>query len=50
LTRRTCWIDHHDQLPIIEGTLIRLQVEYLPGDPSGSFPLFMISIGICAAQ
>jgi hypothetical protein len=32
LTRRTCWIDHHGELPIIEGTLIRLQVEHLPGD------------------
>jgi hypothetical protein len=32
LTRRTCWLDHQDELPIIEGTLIRLQVEYLPGD------------------
>jgi hypothetical protein len=32
LTRRTCWLDHHDDLPVIEGTLIRLQVEHLPGD------------------
>ncbi len=32
LTRRACWIDHHGDLPIIEGTLIRLQVEHLPGD------------------
>jgi hypothetical protein len=32
LTRRTCWIDHTDELPIIEGTLIRLQVQHLPGD------------------
>jgi hypothetical protein len=32
LTRRTCWIDHTGELPIIEGTLIRLQVEHLPGD------------------
>jgi hypothetical protein len=32
LTRRTCWIDHDGDLPIIEGTLIRLQVEHLPGD------------------
>jgi hypothetical protein len=22
LTRRTCWIDHHSDLPVIEGTLI----------------------------
>ena len=32
LTRRGCWIDHHGELPVIEGTLIRLQVEHLPGD------------------
>jgi hypothetical protein len=32
LTRRTCWLDHDGDLPIIEGTLIRLQVEHLPGD------------------
>ncbi|WP_264763085.1 NF041680 family putative transposase [Frankia gtarii] len=32
LTHRTCWIDHSGDLPIIEGTLIRLQVDHLPGD------------------
>jgi hypothetical protein len=32
LTHRGCWIDHTGELPIIEGTLIRLQVEHLPGD------------------
>ncbi|MEU6702101.1 hypothetical protein [Pseudonocardia sp. NPDC046786] len=32
LTRRACWIDHQGELPVIEGTLIRLQVEHLPGD------------------
>ena len=32
LTRRTCWLDHPGNLPTIEGTLIRLQVEHLPGD------------------
>ena len=32
LTRRTCWLDHTADLPIIEGTLIRLQVQHLPGD------------------
>jgi hypothetical protein len=32
LTRRACWIDHDGDLPVIEGTLIRLQVEHLPGD------------------
>ncbi|HEX2300154.1 MAG TPA: NF041680 family putative transposase [Pseudonocardiaceae bacterium] len=32
LTRRACWLDHVGELPVIEGTLIRLQVEHLPGD------------------
>jgi len=32
LTRRTWWIDHHGDLPVIGGTLIRLQVQHLPGD------------------
>jgi hypothetical protein len=32
LTHRTCWLDHDGELPIIEGTLIRLQVGHLPGD------------------
>jgi hypothetical protein len=32
LTHRTCWFDHQGELPVIEGTLIRLQVEHLPGD------------------
>jgi hypothetical protein len=32
LTHRTCWIDHTGDLPVIEGTLIRLQVDHLPGD------------------
>jgi len=34
LTRRGPWLDHpaDTDLPIIEGTLIRLQVDHLPGD------------------
>jgi hypothetical protein len=32
LTHRGCWIDHDGELPVIEGTLIRLQVQHLPGD------------------
>ncbi|MEV4899358.1 transposase, partial [Nonomuraea sp. NPDC055795] len=32
LTHRAAWLDHDGALPIIEGTLIRLKVEYLPGD------------------
>jgi hypothetical protein len=32
LTHRTCWLDHDGDLPVMEGTIIRLQVEHLPGD------------------
>jgi hypothetical protein len=32
LTRRACWLDHDGELPILHGTLIRLQVDHLPGD------------------
>ncbi|MEV0537898.1 NF041680 family putative transposase [Kitasatospora sp. NPDC050463] len=30
LTRRGAWLDHADELPVIEGTVIRLSVERLP--------------------
>lgn len=36
LTTRSAWIDHDGELPVIEGTLIRPQVNHLP---SGSDPL-----------
>jgi hypothetical protein len=32
LTHRGAWIGHDGKLPVIEGTLIRLQVDHLPGD------------------
>jgi DDE superfamily endonuclease len=32
LTHRAAWLDHHGPLPVIEGTLIRLAVDHLPGD------------------
>src|SRR5438046_7001403 len=32
LTHRAAWLDHAGPLPVIEGTLIRLQVDHLPGD------------------
>jgi hypothetical protein len=32
LTHRGCWLDHAGALPVIEGTLIRLQVDHLPRD------------------
>jgi hypothetical protein len=34
LTHRGAWLDHQGPLPVIEGTLIRLQVDHLPGDRS----------------
>jgi DDE superfamily endonuclease len=32
LTHRGAWLDHDGELPVIEGTLIRLTVDHLPGD------------------
>jgi len=32
LTHRSAWLDHAGPLPVIEGTLIRLRVDHLPGD------------------
>ena len=32
LTSRAAWQHHHGELPLIEGTLIRLAVDHLPGD------------------
>ncbi len=32
LTHRAAWLDHDGPLPVIEGTLIRLQAGHLPGD------------------
>jgi hypothetical protein len=31
LQRRAAWRDHEGELPAVEGTLVRLQVDYLPG-------------------
>ena len=42
LTRRAGWENHDGELPVIEGTLIRLQVEHLPGDRSPE-PLWLWS-------
>jgi DDE superfamily endonuclease len=32
LTHRSAWLDYDGPLPVIDGTLIRLQVDHLPGD------------------
>jgi hypothetical protein len=42
LTHRGCWADHPGALPVIAGTLIRLQVEHLPGD-RGPKPVWLWS-------
>ncbi len=42
LASRAGWENHHGELPVIEGTLIRLQVQYLPGDRSPE-PLWLWS-------
>lgn len=36
LTRRAAWLDHDGPLPVIDGALIRLQVEYLPATATPS--------------
>ena len=42
LTSRAGWEEHDEKLPVIEGTLIRLQVDHLPGDRSPQ-PLWLWS-------
>jgi DDE superfamily endonuclease len=42
LASRAGWEDHDGELPLIEGTLIRLQVDHLPGDRSPE-PLWLWS-------
>lgn len=42
LTRRAAWLDHDGDLPVLEGTLIRLAVHHLPGDRSPK-PLWLWS-------
>jgi hypothetical protein len=42
LAARAGWEDHHGELPVVEGTLIRLRVDCLPGDRSPE-PLWLWS-------
>ncbi len=48
LERRGPWREHPGPLPIIEGTLIRLQVQHLPGDRAPK-PLWLCSSDPTAA-
>lgn len=46
LTRRGAWIDHTGPLPVIAGTLIRLQVEHLPGERDAK-PVWLFTTATC---
>ena len=48
LTHRAAWLDHDGPLPVIDGTLIRLQVDRLPGDRDPK-PLWLWSSATGAA-
>jgi hypothetical protein len=51
LTHRSAWIEHTGTLPVIEGTLIRLQVERLPGDRDPKpIWLWTSAVGLSADQ
>ncbi|GHE69281.1 hypothetical protein GCM10018785_42280 [Streptomyces longispororuber] len=43
LRQRSAWIDHDSELPVIGGTLIRLNVDHLPGDRDAS------SVWLCSS-
>jgi hypothetical protein len=47
LTHRGVWAEHDGEIPIIEGTVIRLQVDRLPGDGTPK-PLWLWFSGIDA--
>ena len=47
LTHRAARLDHEGELPIVEGTLIRLQIEHLPGDRDAQ-PMWLWWSGIGA--
>jgi hypothetical protein len=47
LTHRGSWADHDGEVPIIEGTVIRLQVDRLPGDGTPK-PLWLWFCGAAA--
>jgi hypothetical protein len=51
LTHRGCWLGHEGALPVIEGTLIQLRVDHLPGDRDPK-PLWLWSsaTGVAAAD
>ena len=48
LERRGAWACHHGELPVVEGTLIRLAVDHLPGDRNLK-PIWLWSSATCAS-
>ena len=50
LTHRAAWLDHDGPLPVIEGTLIRLKVDHLPGDRSPKPVLWWSGTGALPAD
>jgi hypothetical protein len=47
LEHRGGWAHHHGELPVVEGTLIRLAVDHLPGDRHPK-PVWLWSSATCA--
>ena len=43
LTRRSAWKDHDGELPVVEGTVVRLKVDRLPGDRADPDPIWLWS-------
>jgi hypothetical protein len=47
LEHRGSWAHHHGELPVVEGTLIQLTVDHLPGDRNPK-PIWLWSSATCA--
>jgi hypothetical protein len=43
VTHRPAWLDHDGPLPVIDDTLIRLQVDHLPGGDRRPKPVWLWS-------
>jgi hypothetical protein len=48
LTRRSAWAGHDGELPIVEGTVVRLRVDRLPGDRVDPDPVWLWSSALGA--
>jgi hypothetical protein len=47
-TRRSAWKDHDGELPIVEGAVVRLKVDRLPGDRADPAPMWLWSSAVGA--